>query len=114
MAAPGEIKARSVEVMLVFLRFLFFACFILIVSGVLWLVTICAGLPAGIGAAITGIVTGIYGFILLVSGMGEVGSFSCPSCGFETRVAKYVGSYRCRNCNRPYYIYGEEVRRLEN
>ncbi|MGB9803279.1 hypothetical protein [Desulfofundulus sp.] len=98
MYHPGEIKTPGLELLLVFLRLLYFVAAMLLVAG--------TGTVLRIPAAVTGVIAGVAAYILLSSGLFEVTTHRCPYCGNVTRTIKDFGSYRCSNCGQESYIKG--------
>ncbi|MDQ0286862.1 putative membrane-anchored protein [Desulfofundulus luciae] len=98
MYHPGEIKTPGLELLLVFLRLLYFTGTILLVAGI--------GVVLQAPAVVTGVMAGIAACILLSSGLFEVITYRCPHCGNVTRTIKDFGSYRCSHCQQASYIRG--------
>ncbi|NHM25909.1 transposase [Desulfofundulus sp. TPOSR] len=98
MYHPGEIKTPGLELLLVFLRLLYFVGAMLLVAGI--------GVILQAPAVVTGVVAGITAYILLSSGLFEVITYRCSHCGNVKRTIKDFGSYRCSNCGQESYIKG--------
>ena len=101
----GEIKNPGFELMLVLLRVIGFAAFVIIAAGI----GVAAGLPPVAGGAIAGVLAAG----LMISGSFlEVINFKCPGCGTVTKTMKNFGSYKCPVCSTESFITRDEITKL--
>lgn len=98
MYYPGEIRSPGLELMLILMRIAIIVGAFLLVAGV--------GMVLNVPVVISGTVAGLISFTLFASGLFEVITFRCPSCGQTIRTIRDFGSYRCSNCGKESYIAG--------